>query len=96
MDKVLLVNSALAFFEFITIVTSCDGAGENRPVVKQLADHSATDVIGEGIEEIDQGVCEILPMNFKIAFKHQNFPEMFVFISSDPARFVKNCERIGI
>ena len=51
MDKVLLVNSALAFFGFITVITSCDGAGENRSAVKQLADHSATDVIGEGIDE---------------------------------------------
>ena len=68
---------------------NCDGASENRSVLKQLAHYSIEDLLIEPISKLCPKLLQTIPLDFPIAFDHPTVTEIIIFISSDTPHFNK-------
>ena len=67
----------------------CDGASENRSVLKSLCVHSARNLFLTEIEEISPTLLSKLPLDFKVAFDHPTIPGILIFAAGDMPHLIK-------
>ena len=80
---------ALTKYGFIVDTITCDGASENRSVLKSLCTYAATDLIFNELTELCPELLSRLPPDFKIAFDHPTLPGIKVFAAGDMPYLIK-------